>query len=625
MRLHESTPRAAAALAMLGLFGCGTQAEDGRNPMGSQAMVTSQDHQHLYLASPDDDLVVTYDIQSGGQTKRVRVEGEPTRVARIDDRVLVTLRARRQIAELIDDGEQLTPARTIDVGAEPYGIVANEAGTRVYYAESTGGRVIELDGARLEPLRAWKMDGEPRWLALHPSGRSLFVGGFAPDSLFVVNLDSGQLEQLQLPEVEGFDPQTGIPTWLSARITGDLAASPDGKLIAVPTLYVDNNTPLLDPDPDNPDDPVDDTGYGGRLNPTIVLIEVDGDGRAKPDRAKPVLIQSNDGASYPASVTFSPDSKVMVATLEGSDAVAILPAGPDEFFHGELDTHVRGDPFIVRSVTMFGTPAGPRATAFFGDAEAAVFSFIDREVSIVPDWIFTDVAGFGATIAQRTSGRKFTETTLDPAVEEGRRLFYSSVDPRVSGVGQGVSCATCHFEGRDDGITWNFERGLRQTPSLAGEVSLRAPFTWTGAQSTVADDAMSTASGLMRGTGLSARDADNIAAFIDYTRAVDHPGRDGDAGAIQRGKALFESEGVGCAECHRGAQLMDGETHALRGTSAFRTPSLIGVAASAPYMHDGALPDLRSVLEAARDGRNGDTSGLSEPQMQDLEAYLRSL
>ena len=42
-----------------------------------------------------------------------------------------------------------------------------------------------------------------------------------------------------------------------------------------------------------------------------------------------------------------------------------------------------------------------------------------------------------------------------------------------------MSCGTCHFEGRNDGLTWHLDDQVRQTPSLAGAVSVTAPFTWT--------------------------------------------------------------------------------------------------------------------------------------------------
>jgi len=187
-----------------------------------------------------------------------------------------------------------------------------------------------------------------------------------------------------------------------------------------------------------------------------------------------------------------------------------------------------------------------------------------------------------------------------------------------------VSCATCHFEGRDDGLTWPLQRGRRQTPSLAGEVSARAPVTWTGEAATVAEDAMRTSQTLMGGGGLSAHEAEQIARYIDFVRPVDVPDR-ADVGAAERGRALFESADVGCASCHTGAQLTDNLVHIMPGSrEGFKTPSLRGLAATPPYLHDGSAPDLRSLLERAESMRMSGRP-LDRGEIADMEAYLRTL
>ena len=56
----------------------------------------------------------------------------------------------------------------------------------------------------------------------------------------------------------------------------------------------------------------------------------------------------------------------------------------------------------------------------------------------------------------------------------------------------GLACASCHPEGRDDGLVWKFqELGPRRTQVLAGSILSRAPYHWTGDQAdlpTLMDD-----------------------------------------------------------------------------------------------------------------------------------------
>src|SRR6185436_10886995 len=64
--------------------------------------------------------------------------------------------------------------------------------------------------------------------------------------------------------------------------------------------------------------------------------------------------------------------------------------------------------------------------------------------------------------------------------------------------------------------------------------------------------------------------------------------------AAGRGKKLFFSETVGCADCHRGPLYTDQKLHNVgtvgkfdQPTDRFDTPSLIEVWRSGPYLHDG--------------------------------------
>jgi cytochrome c peroxidase len=100
-----------------------------------------------------------------------------------------------------------------------------------------------------------------------------------------------------------------------------------------------------------------------------------------------------------------------------------------------------------------------------------------------------------------------------------------------------------------------------------------------------------------------------------------------DAQTVARGKQLFDSAELGCRTCHDGKTYSDNQKHKLSGTLAESdTPSLLGLAASAPYYHDGSAPTLETLLRdrAAVHGMS-DTSKLTDPQVRDLIAFLETL
>lgn len=101
----------------------------------------------------------------------------------------------------------------------------------------------------------------------------------------------------------------------------------------------------------------------------------------------------------------------------------------------------------------------------------------------------------------------------------------------------------------------------------------------------------------------------------------------------QAGMNLFFSRRTGCGECHNGINLSDGRYHNIGlyhydalsdpetdmgvfsfskktdDKGRFRTPSLRNVAVTAPYFHDGSVPDLAQVIRIFERGGHLSVSG----------------
>jgi cytochrome c peroxidase len=67
---------------------------------------------------------------------------------------------------------------------------------------------------------------------------------------------------------------------------------------------------------------------------------------------------------------------------------------------------------------------------------------------------------------------------------------------------------------------------------------------------------------------------------------------------VERGAKLFDSAELGCRSCHDGAQYTDNTKHEFKTATLpmADTPSLIGLAAGAPYYHDGSAATLEALL-----------------------------
>ena len=195
----------------------------------------------------------------------------------------------------------------------------------------------------------------------------------------------------------------------------------------------------------------------------------------------------------------------------------------------------------------------------------------------------------------------------------------------------------------DDGTTWSFAEGPRQSPALWGGILGTEPFHWDQAVRDMADISRVTVIGRMGGSGLGRADMNAIGAFLDTIPAPAARITASDAGeSLSRGANLFES--MSCTSCHAGADFTQtgsfdvgtGRGATTRETvDAFAVPPLKGLIHSAPYLHDGSARTVREVIEKlvvtnkmmTQEMRDAgfDGSNLSEQDITDLVAFLESI
>ena len=200
-------------------------------------------------------------------------------------------------------------------------------------------------------------------------------------------------------------------------------------------------------------------------------------------------------------------------------------------------------------------------------------------------------------------------------------VLFHSAEAQISQRG-GLACASCHPDGRADGLSWRIDKHELQTPLLAGRVVGTHPFKWDGGDADLRTSLTSTMKRL-GGFGLDPASTDSLAVYLEGLPTVRTPTRD--VVAVSRGKKLFADQG--CRTCHDGVNYTDQERHKFGGTlSESDTPSLLGLAASAPYFHDGSAATLEALLRD-RGAVHGmaDTAKLDDKQIADMTAFLETL
>jgi hypothetical protein len=194
----------------------------------------------------------------------------------------------------------------------------------------------------------------------------------------------------------------------------------------------------------------------------------------------------------------------------------------------------------------------------------------------------------------------------------------------------GISCASCHPDGTDDSHVWNFEgQGLRSTQPLDVGLAGTAPFHWDGSLPEVGVLMGEVFVNRMGGTHESAERLGSLERWLFSLRAPSPEAR-ADIRQVDRGRALFESLELGCADCHRGERFTDNNNYDV-GTGEpgerFQVPSLIGVGTRSRFIHTGCANSLRErfELDCAGGDEHGKVSLLGEPDIDDLVAYLETL
>jgi hypothetical protein len=202
-----------------------------------------------------------------------------------------------------------------------------------------------------------------------------------------------------------------------------------------------------------------------------------------------------------------------------------------------------------------------------------------------------------------------------PSDTPGHRLFHTA--PKA------VACASCHPEGGDDGHVWTFSGEVRRTQPLTGGIARTAPYHWAGDRADMAAIMTDTFVDRMGGTPQDARVIADLTAFLDAL-----PARASSPVSVDRlalGKTAFTN--AGCASCHSGPLLTNNATVDVGTGAAFQVPSLVGLGARAPYMHDGCATTMGERFSKPGCGgtKHGDVARLSATELEALVDYLTTL
>ncbi|WP_437900209.1 c-type cytochrome [Sorangium sp. So ce124] len=572
-------------------------------PISGGTLLVTADKALAIAADPDRDRVSIVDLGTFEVDAILPLEkgDEPGRVAEGEaGSVHVALR-RGGAVVTIDLATKEMHRRP--VCPAPRGL-AYDASTDLLHVACAGGELVTLSSdVTAPPVRDLRLDRDLRDVIVE--GDSLLVSRFRSAELLVIAKDGTVAERIRPPayipgelydrEDDAREYEPGV-AWRTVPLPGGGVAMVHQRSLASPVslasnmggagagLYYSKNCnrrllhtamTLMRPLPGeaHPSNPALSRHGGGGIGVGVLPVDI----AVSPDGLSAAILQAGSGYVIEAPLE----------SLERNDGVDICSLAPDQRL---LIVAVRKEPIAVGYdgernvlVQIREPPSLVRLAALSGEELGAV-----------------DLPG---------------ESRLDDA----HALFHGD-----GGGGRYVTCASCHPEGHEDGRVWNFEpTGPRRTQSLAGGVLATAPLHWDGDLASF--DAFMTEvfdkrmNGLIRGRAHT----EAFAAWLDTIEALPRS-KPADEDAVARGEALFND--LACARCHSGETLTNNKTMDVGTGKPFQVPSLRGLAARAPYMHDGCAATLHDRFGPCGGGaRHGGTWALTPAQIDDLVAYLETL
>ncbi|MBK7857376.1 MAG: c-type cytochrome [Archangiaceae bacterium] len=293
----------------------------------------------------------------------------------------------------------------------------------------------------------------------------------------------------------------------------------------------------------------------------------------------------------PVDVAVSPGGQEIAVAMAGSKAVGRVRV---DQLTGDVATQCAS-----QLVNLIGVPGLTSGVTYLADGSLVVHTLSPSRLTVL-------------------SNRPTQVLELSPSPAGGRGLFHLEVNA--------MACASCHPEGRDDGHVWEVRGARRKTPSLVGGLLDTAPFHWEGEHSTLSAVMADTFVQRMGGAMPPERDVRDLALWLEYLPREAPLDTGAAPDLVAHGQALFEGTAANCTACHFGPALTDNLTRDVGTGGRFQTPSLRGVGAHGPWLHDGRAKTLRERFAASGGGdKHGGVSQLSPGDVDALVAYLQTL
>ncbi len=576
------------------------------------AIVVAPDGRDVYVTGRTANEVAVVDLVREEVKRQIGGVREPAGLALAADGSTLYVASYGSNTVLVIDTAAGKQQRKIAVGSRPSGLVLSPDGERLFVCNRMSNDVSVVDLGTQKELARIPAVREPRHAAVTPDGGLLLVANLLPLGR---NDDPKLAAEISLIDTEKLEVAGTIRLPTGCTHVGQICCSADGKwayVVSVLARFLVPPTQIA-------------RGWINTNALTIIDIE-------KREAYATVLLDNLDrGAANPFGVAISPDGKSLFVSHSGTHEITLLDCERMHQVIEETPLEEREDlsrdlTFLYRNgvTTKFATGGeGPRGIALSPDA---------RDL-IVANYYSDTVTELRASTGELRATVALAEQGEPDLVRRGEMLFH---DARIC-FQHWQSCASCHPDGRSDGLRWDLLNDGLGNPKNAKSLVLSwaTPPMMAGAARDDMTAAVEAGIKHIQFRVPEEGEVEAISAYLENLKPEPSPYLDGGGGLTakaRRGRKLFESPETGCAQCHPPPLYTDlkiydvGTRSELDRRDDFDTPTLVELYRTGPYLHDGSAVTMEEVLTARNpDDKHGKVSHLSQEQIDDLVAFLLSL
>jgi YVTN family beta-propeller protein len=590
------------------------------------ALVASPDGHTLYVACATANEVAIVDTATRKVLRKLETPAAPLGLVLSSDgkTLYVTCAAPESTVCVVDTAGAKVVAR-IPAGHTTMAPALSPDGKTLYVCNRFDNEVAFIDLAARQTIKSVKVPREPIAADLTPDGKFLLVANHIHAGRADVDVVASPVSVIDVAAGK-VCKEIALPN--GSTLVREVRISPDGRHAVVAHQLSRFHLPTTQLE-------------RGWVNTSAAsLIDV-----ASLKLINTVLLDNIDsGAANPWAVAWSADGKSIAITHAGTHELSVvdfpgllaklqkfsapeLPQKVDYTSASRTAAEVPNDlSFLVglrQRIKLSEFDRGPRAVAVLG-SRAWLANYFTDTLTVI------DLAAPRSALESLPLGSHKEVTS----VRRGELLFN---DASICFQGW-QSCSSCHSsDARVDGLNWdNLNDGIGNPKSaksllLAHETP---PSMWLGVRS----NAYVAVRAGIRNSMFTVQPPDVANAIDDYFKSLcpipsPHLVKGKLSPAAARGKKLFASDKVGCADCHKGRLYTDQKFHDVgtigkfdQRSDRFDTPSLIEVWRSGPYLHDGRAATIRDVVTTFnQDGQHGVTSHLKPEQIDELVEYVLSL